>query len=930
MLGLMFEKLWHKKWMNCCLLLGVILLIGTVVSFPLYKRAAFDRMLQDEFENYIESVGSYPTIAQFSTTSQKDKSGETITKIRDFRDSLASDLDLTVRNNTDFLFLVQSEATSTMNRSDADPVIIRLASMTDLESHVKLLSGDMYSSQRKEDGSIDVIISQSCMVNDELLIGESLEFKNLKDVDGNPIKVNIVGVFDALDSSDPYWQYKTEKLNNDLLMDADLFDEMFTGANAGKYTISCHFYSIFDYSDITSNQVSELCEKLTFLTEESSYRSVIKVKTFLELLTDYNENQTRIVATLTILQIPVLVMLASFLLMISGQMYEMERNEISVIKSRGSSKGQIFKLYFYQGLFLTITGTVLGIPLGYVFSKILGATRNFLEFSNDEEFLVTFTFEALIYALIGAFVCLLSITLPAIRHSKVSIVNLKTIKATNKKRLWEKLYIDIVLLGVSLYGFYSFKKNSNVTVDVLSGKSLDPLLYISSSLFIIGAGLLFLRIQPYLVKLIYLIGKKHYGPAATVSFMDNIKNGRKQQLIMLFLIMTISLGMYHATVARTILDNAIENTDYVDGADVIIKEIWTPVVSTDGLVGEPYIVPDYSKYGKLEAAESYTRVYYNSSGYVAADGRNRITITAMGIHTKEFGNVIEMDSSLIDKHINAYLNDLAVTENGVLVSSNFKEKFGYEIGDSFYYSVNEASLLGVIAGFVDYFPGYIPSEIDYYSDGTAYLRENYLVVGHYDVIMNKLGTTPYEVWINVRDDSSPLDVYNWVQDNEVKVQKYINKMNDIKSAEEDPLLQGTNGVLTMGFVVTLILCAVGYLIYWIMSIKERELMFGVLRACGFHKGEVIHMLILEQIFCGIFSILAGIGIGKITSELFVPMLQEAYASRNQAIPMRLITNATDLIRLYGVIALVVLLALLVLLVLVSKMNVTKALKLGEE
>ena len=90
------------------------------------------------------------------------------------------------------------------------------------------------------------------------------------------------------------------------------------------------------------------------------------------------------------------------------------------------------------------------------------------------------------------------------------------------------------------------------------------------------------------------------------------------------------------------------------------------------------------------------------------------------------------------------------------------------------------------------------------------------------------------------------------------------------------------------------------------------------------------MLINEQIFSGLFSILVGVGVGKITSDMFVPVLQTAYAASNQILPMKLITNPDDLLRLYAVIGLVMVVCLLILLVLVLKMNVAKALKLGEE
>ena len=126
------------------------------------------------------------------------------------------------------------------------------------------------------------------------------------------------------------------------------------------------------------------------------------------------------------------------------------------------------------------------------------------------------------------------------------------------------------------------------------------------------------------------------------------------------------------------------------------------------------------------------------------------------------------------------------------------------------------------------------------------------------------------------------------------------------------------------------MCAAGYLIYWIMSIRSREMIFGVLRASGMHTSEVFHMLFNEQLFSGVTSILAGIGIGKIASKMFVPMLQSAYAAVDQVLPMKLITNQMDLVRLYIVVAGVMIVCLLVLIVLVLKLNVTKALKLGED
>ena len=934
----MLQKLRHKKWMNCCLLLGSILLIATVVSFPLYQTAAYNRMLQDEFRGYVSSEGKWPTKTSMVMVSNQDIGGGAMSRAENLFENMSADLGVTLKENIYYYFLYPTEVYSAMGRAELNQLSLMLGMRSNLPAHAKILSGEMYSETGlTEDGSIEVVVSESAMVEMNLLVGETLVCKYLKDADGGEIRIYVKGVYGQAERFDDYWQETPEDLTEVCLMNETLFRQMFTGENAGRYTINCQYHYLFEYSDIVAAQVPRLVERTDYLTEESPYRNIIKSPDYRQTLETYVRKQDRIRATLMILQVPVLILLGAFLFMISGQMYEMERNEISVIKSRGSSGGQILRLYLYQSLFLTLAGGAAGIPLGSVFSMVLGSASDFLEFNGSRTLEVTYTLETWIYAAAAMLVTMLTISIPAIRHSRVTIVNLKQQKALKKKNLWEKLFLDVILLGVSLYGYYSFHKNSSdLGSAVLRGETLDPLLYISSSLFILGMGLLFLRLQPYIVQLIYIVGKRFWKPASYASFMENAKNGRKQQFIMLFLIMTISLGMYHAAVARSILRNANDNAEYQNGADVILREVWVAQKDIHGNLTGEYTEPDFTKYASMEGAASYTKVINNTSAYFdKKDGeKTRYNITLMGIHTREFGEITWVDGELNQRHYYEYLNELAVAPQGLVVSRNFESILGYKVGDSITVQMDDKSnpvpIIGKIVDFFDYWPGYAKTTTGLNPDGSTYTADNYVVVTHYNLLYDKWGLKPYEVWISLKDGYDSQYVHDWIESSNARIVKYQNRAEDVKLAVEDPLLQGTNGVLTMGFLVTILLCAVGYLIYWIMSIRSREMIFGVLRACGMHKGELFHMLINEQIFSGVFSVFAGIGIGRLTSVMFVPMLQQAYAAANQVLPMKLIMNATDMIRLYAVIAGVMVLCLIVLILLLFKLNVAKALKLGEE
>lgn len=76
--------------------------------------------------------------------------------------------------------------------------------------------------------------------------------------------------------------------------------------------------------------------------------------------------------------------------------------------------------------------------------------------------------------------------------------------------------------------------------------------------------------------------------------------------------------------------------------------------------------------------------------------------------------------------------------------------------------------------------------------------------------------------------------------------------------------------------------------------------------------------------------MVGIFIGKWACRMFVPILQNAYMVSDQVLPVRLITDEMDMVRLYVVVGTVLAICLVVLFLLVWKLNVTKALKLGEE
>lgn len=935
------QKLIHKKWMVVCLLIGNILLAAIASSNPMYQDAALEKTLKSKFSKYIEETNTSPGILTFRASMNEGKGQEAEYKrMLDIAGQAAEQLGVKQNFliNTSGISKVRGNFLQSRGNKSATKSL-RIAAMTDLADHVNILAGEVYGSQKLEDGTIPVILSQRAMSKLDVVLNDEIEFAKLKNGDGSNMKIKIVGVFDAKDYEDPFWVKSPNEYYVEVFMDPELFQNTFINLDSQQFNVSTDINLVFDYESVRPSQVDGIVRRTEKLRETSNTGrfSAIDEPEYLAVLRDYQTAAKKVTTTLLILQIPVLSLLLAFIFMISRQMLDLEQNEIALLKSRGSSKAQILLIYFLQSLILSAASSIVGVPLGYFMTKALGSTNGFLEFIQRKALHVRVGGGVFVYTLGAIIISVAFMVLPVIRDANVSIVNVKHKKNRNAKNIFSRVYLDVIMLIVSLYGLYSFtERREELMKSMLEGDSIDPFLFICSSLFIISASLVGLRLQPLMIKLVYYIGRKHWKPAFFASFLQIIRTRKKQGFMMVFLMFTVSLGIFNATVARTILSNSEKGIRYSTGADLVLQQPWEDnslLLSYYPDLELTYTEPDFGVYESMEGVAAAAKVYKNSeivTSYSKTAGDSNIKTTLMAIDTKSFGKTVsDFQSDLLPVHINRYLNAIAKRSDAVLLSSNYHTQYGMRIGDSFTYTNEEGvEAKGVVFGFVDYFPGYVAQTHSLNEEETLVTTDNYLIVANLAQVQQNFNLRPYQVWL--KTDGSSRFIYDYAKENNITYTTFEDVSAKLVEVRNDALFQGTNGILTMSFIVILILCCTGFLIYWILSIRQRELLFGVFRAMGMTRREVIQMLINEQIFSSGVSIVIGTVIGLLASKMFVPLVQIFYASTDQAIPLEVVNRPLDMIRLFSIIGIVIVVCMVVLGKLISKINISQALKLGED
>lgn len=941
MLRFIKQKLLHKKWMVISLLIGNVLLIAIACSNPMYQGAALQKTLASKIAKYIQTENENPGVLSFvANLKGQDGQAREYQNLQQLAETSAEKLDLVqtylIKQNMSAKtrgYYIGDRKKDTMSRT------FRLTSLSDLDKHITMMSGELYHDGVAEDGCLEAIVSQKSMTKLDLVVGDILELGKFRDEKGNSIKVRITGIFSNSKQEDSYWVQSPSDYYMDLFISSKTFEDKFLHLDNQNFVMTTTWNMVFDYNQLKSGQIDRLVDDTEYLLEETSasYNARIEEPAYLSVLHEYQTAAKKVTTTLLILQIPVLALLLAFIFMISRQMLDLEQNEIALLKSRGSSKKQIISIYFLQSVILSGISAIVGLPLGYFLCKALGSTNGFLEFIQRKALHVSLSGGVFLYMLGAMVISTAFMVLPVIKDADTTIVHVKRNKNRKSKNIFQRAYMDVLLLLVSLYGLYNFtERKESLMTQMLEGESLDPFLFICSSLFIISASLVALRIQPLLIRLVYLIGKKRWKPAFFASFLQILRTKGKQSFMMVFLMLTVALGIFNATVARTILSNSESNIRYGTGATLVLQEKWedNSMFVTDNPDMElSYTEPDFSVYESMKGVKHATKVYREdeiTTSLGTKMGKNSMKTSLMAIDTKAFGETVsDFNPTLLPTHINNYLNAMAQDANAVLLSTNFQKKMGVKLGDKIIYTTEDKKdVTGIVYGFIDYFPSYIEQTHELNEEENLVTTDNYLIVANLATVQQTCGVKPYEVWIQTEGSSQ--FIYDYARENGIQYTLFEDVASKLVDVKNDALFQGTNGILTMSFIVILILCCTGFLIYWILSIRQRELLFGVFRAMGMTKKEIIQMLINEQVFSSGISIVIGASLGILASKLFVPLVQIFYASTDQAVPLQVVFKNVDMIRLFSVIAIVIIICMVVLGKLISKINISQALKLGED
>ncbi|MEJ6951060.1 FtsX-like permease family protein [Natronospora cellulosivora (SeqCode)] len=942
-----------KNWkLECILLFGLVLAVAVSSTIIIYTDGVLQSVMVNRWER---NMGSNFRPASIRIIDEQSFDYHPLLSETQWRDQDEAyqqylDLDEYFANNIPDIFNTEILSFSKSGRTDRRAIIpldsnearhrryVNLSFQTGLEDRVEVLGGNWFN-EESSDPYIEVVVDENAIHNLDIRLGNIYQFPLETEGDERDryLDLKVVGVFriDTHSYNQAVWP-DLPPYSDTFFMAEGVFEEVIRREDTRPFQYS--WFWNFDHEPVRISQLETMLNSLRRMERGMSNisdraRITNAPVTGLSFLVEEAE-QLRML--LLILSLPILGMIFYYIILAASLTIQKRSNEIALFRSRGAGIYQVLFTYLLEWIFISLLALIVGPYLGLFIARIMGAASGFLEFVNREALPVMVPMNTYFYAFLTIAVAVLSCLFLIIPAARESIVSYKqNLARNNKKQFWQRYYLDFILLAFSLYGYRELSRQISVmqrsaySSDLL----LDPMLFLIPVLFIATAGLLSLRIIPYLLRFLTIITEKLPEVSLTVTLRQFFRNPGQYTPLLFFIIMTVSLGIYSSSIARTMDRNYNDSLMYRYGADVVLQERWN--FDTDshairgGRNGEDTQVDERVNSDRQTVFEPPFYIHKQLPGVIDAarvmTKRGRVSIgqsivgnsTLMAIDPVDFANVSWFRDDLTDIHWHYYLNALLKHSSAALVDRDFYEEEQLSIGDWIRFNLGGQDIEIFIAGVIDLWPTVYPNQFPLIVANLNHVQQQYII-------------EPYQVWLRLEDGAEIQTIVDHLLEENIYVSSVSDTRRKIIENRRDPQRMGLFGILSIGFVVAVLITVLGFFLYNFLSLKNRLLQFGVMRAIGLSLKQLIIMLSLEQFLTVGIGFALGTIFGVIVSRTFLPFLQLSQNLEGVVPGFKIIVDRSDVFNILIIIGGTLIIGLIFLAMILVKLKLHDAIKLGEE
>lgn len=965
---------------------GIIAAVMLVCAVPLYSDVSMSAGLRSALST---SFQTSDTIVQGSSAqiSAQIISQATHNINSEFQQKLGpylSPLEFSIETPVEQLVVGQPRSSNALAKAP-DEIRFITASMDQAAAHVKLVAGRL--PQTSSDGIEIALTPESANrlhVTAGSLLTTAVAFSEI------PVRhvvrkytLHIVGIFELAQTGDPYWHgndyisvskgrlpgyiYTALASNGTLIsvFNRTANDRDITGTTLdGPFTL--FWYYPLNPARVGINNLDDILAGVNSVQVDIANNPDLNRAPYLtqttallpsDILQLFHDRAAVARIPVTSLLVFVLGLVLFFVSMMADFLVDRQADAISILRSRGASRSQVFGSFTVQSLALGLIALVIGPLLAaaavffIVQHTLSAADQSSLSLIAGNPWSTVLSLAG--YALVAAVACIIAMVIAIYRAMQLDVLAIRHEAARSTHRpLWQRINLDIVAVIITLTGFAItvYLTNSGVLDAQLRLLLLAPLTLLGIVFLLIAALLVFLRLFQLLLRLGAWLAARGHGAAPMLALAQMARAPRQSvRMTLLFALATafvIFTLVYSASQAQRIPEVAA----YQSGADF------------SGVPDDPSLTS--------VALKDETRAYQGISGVTSATlgykttavgGGNilAISIALMAVDSDNFAQTAIWTSQDSTQSLSSLMGQLtrqrraAVARNTVPAIVDASTWDALHLSPRATFTLNffpYGSLTFTTLAKVQHIPTITASSAGNSADDTVpaggVLVDYQTFASVYINNFSQLGTDlPINyVWLRTGDDAASLaSVHKALTTGCCLV---LNKLNDrralITNLQNDPLYLDLLGVLGIGATTAMLLALAGNLIASWLSARRRLTSFAVLRALGAAPRQIASILTWEQGIIYTTALALGLLFGALFSFLALPvMVFTSVPSSNsdissgtfyivQNVPPINIVIPSSLFIILGALIVICIIALRMMVRVVSKPSISQMLRLNED
>ncbi len=816
---------------------------------------------------------------------------------------------------------------------------MNLGFIGDLEAHATLTAGTMPRISTTATDPVEVLVHQTWANQTGMQVGETYVLYRAANPDpATPerpfaLPVRVSGIWKATDADSAFWYIAPSVFEDALLTAPDTYlaDLQF---RIPRPLFDATWYVALDGSTVRAEDVQTLQQHLHQVETQVQQRlpGTRLILSPENALWRYQANVAAQSTILLVLGLPVITLILLFVLLTASSLVERQQLEIAILHSRGSSMAQLLGMFGLQGLILTVLAFLLGVPGGLLAARLMGTASSLLVgggASAPDLFLSpAITRVSLLYAVIGVLLVNAATLIPVMRLARSTVVQTERRLARPPSLLsGTGLMWDLLVAAACAYGWYLLNTSGQFALPKLfQGADIweNPLLFLTPCLFLWTGSRLLRYLWPGLLRLLEVPVRALPGLAFLLA-MRNLSRYVPQQVPLLnLLLLTTGLGTFVTSAARTLDHNLVDSALYEVGATLAVVENakrFAPAVTVEtaapGMSG--WVMPPFDLHQNLEGVQAAARVGQFPVSVTIGTGNHSAIL--YGIDRVDWPRVGFFRPDFAARSLGALMNELAIADDGLLISSHLLAQSGYTIGDVIpIRGLNMGSGLPIpfrIVGSLDYFP-------------TAYPPEDIFLVGNLEYIHTQTGgPLPYYVWLHLARDIAGTEVRAMLEERGIEVMELEDARLHMAERRAEPARLGLFGFLALGYAVTVLLSVIALAVHAVLNAHRRRIQLGLLQAMGMQPYQAGSSLALEQAILTALGIGGGTLLGYTASQIFVPFLQGGVDAVARIPPYVVQISWNEVFIAASVMAVAAAAITVALLVILARLKLFETLKMGE-